>query len=232
MLGHYTYLFINLISVFFPFVLSFDKKVAFFKLWKELFISIIIVAIFFIIWDVLFTQNAVWSFNPKFILGIYFWGLPLEEILFFICVPYSSVFIYECYKKYFQFTFSDKTVNVFCGLGGWFLLFLAFLSFGKAYTFFNCLFGGMFLLTHHYVIKASYMGTFIIAYLIHLIPFLLINGFLTAIPVVLYNNQQNLGIRIYSIPVEDTVYALTMLLGVVTIMEHLRERKIRVSRIS
>jgi lycopene cyclase domain-containing protein len=69
------------------------------------------------------------------------------------------------------------------------------------------------------------MAHFIISYLIHLIPFLIVNGILTAIPVVKYNNTENLGIRIFTIPAEDTVYALTMLLGVVTVMECLRKRK-------
>jgi lycopene cyclase domain-containing protein len=69
------------------------------------------------------------------------------------------------------------------------------------------------------------MSHFIISYLIHLIPFLIINGILTAIPVVIYNNDENLGKRIYTIPIEDTVYALTMLLGVVSIMEYLREKR-------
>jgi lycopene cyclase domain-containing protein len=224
MFGHYTYLFLNLISVFFPFILSFDKKVAFYKSWKELFTGIFIVGVFFIVWDVLFTKYGVWSFNKDYILGIYFWGLPLEEILFFICVPYASVFIYECYRIYFSFRVSPKIIDWFCQGGGFFLLFLSFLSFNKAYTFYNCFFGGLLLLSHHFIIKAAYMSHFIISYLIHLIHFLIINGILTAIPVVIYNNDENLGKRIYTIPIEDTVYALTMLLGVVSIMEYLRKK--------
>jgi len=228
MFGHYTYLFLNIISVFFPFILSFDKKVAFYKSWKELFSGIAVVAVFFIVWDIFFTKYGVWSFNPDYIVGVYFWGLPLEEILFFVCVPYASVFIYECYRNYFSFRLSQKTVDLFCLGGGFFLMFLSLLSYDKAYTFYNCFFGGILLLTHHYIIKASYMAHFIVSYLIHLIPFLIVNGILTAIPVVIYNNTENLGIRIYTIPAEDTVYALTMLLGVVTVMEHLRERKKKV----
>ena len=224
MFGHYTYLFLNLISVFFPFILIFDKKVAFYKSWKELFTGIFIVAAFFIVWDVLFTKYGVWSFNKDYILGIYFWGLPLEEILFFICVPYASVFIYECYRIYFSFRLTPKIVDWFCQWGGFFLLFLSLLSYNKAYTFYNCFFGGLLLLSHYFIIKAAYMSHFIISYLIHLIPFLIINGILTAIPVVIYNNDENLGKRIYTIPIEDTVYALTMLLGVVSIMEYLRKK--------
>ena len=80
---HYTYLILNLACIFFPFILSFDKKIAYYKLWKPLFIGIFISAAFFIIWDILFTKLGVWSFNPTYIIGIYIFNLPIEEILFF-----------------------------------------------------------------------------------------------------------------------------------------------------
>jgi lycopene cyclase domain-containing protein len=68
---------------------------------------------------------------------------------------------------------------------------------------------------------------FIVAYAIILIPFLLVNGFLTAIPVVLYNNAENLGIRIYTIPLEDVFYGMLLVLINITIYEKLRNRKIK-----
>ena len=53
---------------------------------------------------------------------------------------------------------------------------------------------------------------FLLAYLIILIPFLLVNGLLTAIPVVLYNDSENLGIRLYTIPVEDIFYGMLLIM--------------------
>jgi hypothetical protein len=39
-----------------------------------------------------------------------------------------------------------------------------------------------------------------------LIPFFIVNGILTSLPVIWYNNQATLGIRIGTIPVEDFIY--------------------------
>jgi lycopene cyclase domain-containing protein len=75
------------------------------------------------------------------------------------------------------------------------------------------------------------MGYFWLAYFVHLIPFLIINGVLTGIatdkPVVWYNDNENIGVRIFTIPVEDTIYALTCLLLPITVMEMLVGKKIK-----
>ena len=218
-MGHSTYLMLNVLSIAFPLLLSFDKKVAFYKSWAGLFKGILITGLFFVVWDVAFTYFGVWSFNPTYLLGIWVGNLPLEEVLFFVCVPYASVFIYRCYEAYFTWKpgvhFSLRLTQVL-GLG---LLLLAIFSYGKAYTFYNALFGGLFLVYHGFIKKTQWMGTFWMAYLIHLIPFLLVNGVLTALPVVVYNDAENLGMRLGTIPIEDTVYALTLLLGPITVME-------------
>src|SRR4028119_1704544 len=99
---HYTYLLIDVLSVLFPFVLSFDKKVAFYKLWKYLLPAIGINGVLFVLWDIYFTAHGVWSFNPEYICGIYIFNLPIEEVLFFVVVPYSCAFIYECLNAYVE----------------------------------------------------------------------------------------------------------------------------------
>jgi lycopene cyclase domain-containing protein len=49
-------------------------------------------------------------------------------------------------------------------------------------------------------------------FLVSLFPFYIVNGILTAWPVVLYNNTQNMGIRIGTIPFEDHFYSMALLL--------------------
>jgi lycopene cyclase domain-containing protein len=67
--------------------------------------------------------------------------------------------------------------------------------------------------------KPAFMGRFYLAYLVCLLPFALVNGVLTSLPVVWYDNTRNLGFRLGSIPVEDTIYNLLLLLGVIWIYE-------------
>ena len=64
--------------------------------------------------------------------------------------------------------------------------------------------------------------SFLVSYAICLIPFLIVNGFLTAIPVVIYNDAENLGWRIYSIPFEDTFYGMLLVLMNIVLYEKLK----------
>ena len=78
-MGKYTYLLIDVLTILFPFILSFDKKVAFYKDFKNAFLSIICIAIPFIIWDIYFTENRIWGFNEDYLSGKYLSNLPIEE---------------------------------------------------------------------------------------------------------------------------------------------------------
>jgi hypothetical protein len=81
-------------------------------------------------------------------------------------------------------------------------------------------------------VKVDYLGKFFLGFLFSTIPFILVNGQLTEIPVVMYDNTENTGIRIAidgisNIPVEDLAYNLLMLLMNVSIYEYLVARKAR-----
>jgi lycopene cyclase domain-containing protein len=69
------------------------------------------------------------------------------------------------------------------------------------------------------------LAKFFLAYLVLLIPFFICNGILTGTgiqsPVVWYNNNQNLGIRILTIPIEDFFYGLLLILLNATIYERI-----------
>ena len=82
----------------------------------------------------------------------------------------------------------------------------------------------LFLFKNYY--KHFTATVFLIAYLIILAPFLVVNGFLTAIPVVVYNDAENLSIRIYTIPFEDIFYGMLLMLMNISLYEKLRQRKI------
>ena len=97
----YYYLLIDFFTILVPFLYSFDKRAYFYKWWPKLFPALLFGGIPFLIWDHYFTVKGVWSFNDKYITGIKLFELPIEEILFFIVVPYACLFIYACMKYYF-----------------------------------------------------------------------------------------------------------------------------------
>jgi len=223
----YIYLYLNIATILFPLLLSFDRKVAFYKSWPALWPAILLNAAFFIVWDVLFTRAGVWGFNPEYLTGIYFLGLPLEEILFFITVPYACVFIYEVLCAYIRKDLLQPYAKHIALLLVLVLPLIAVFNISKLYTSVTFVLLAIMHLVHLRFFDAKYLGRFYLAYLVHLIPFLLVNGVLTYLPVVWYDNGFNLGLRIVSIPVEDTMYSMLLLLMTITLYEGLRERRRR-----
>jgi len=219
----FLYLILDLGSLSIPLLFSFHPKIKFHKEWSILFPSLLITSTIFIIWDVLFTANNVWGFNDKYLIGVKILNLPLEEWLFFICIPYASLFTHFCLSKIlFKNGLNIVSTKVITLLLSSILLITSFFNIQKEYTFYNFLFGGVILLLIHYN-KPTILRTFYPSFLIILIPFFLVNGVLTGSmieePIVWYNNNENLGVRLFTIPIEDTVYALSLLLSTLLIMD-------------
>jgi lycopene cyclase domain-containing protein len=226
---NWLYVFINLGAISIPFLAGFDKRLQFQKQWRFLFPAMLLTMLIFIPWDMLKTQIGVWGFNPRYLLGFYIGNLPVEEWAFFIAIPYACLFTYHSLnylvKKDHLGSFSGA-ITLFLAL---FLLVIGILNTDRLYTSVTFISTGTFLLLHYFVIRASYLGRFYLMYLVTLIPFFVVNGLLTGsfIPeeVVFYDNTQNLGIRLGTIPVEDMVYGLLMLLMNVTWFEYLKSRQ-------
>ncbi len=226
---HYTYFLILICSIAGPVALSFDRKVAFYKKWKYVFAATILPAVFYIIWDGYFAGEHIWFFNEKYIAtkpNIY--HLPLEEILFFFVIPYCCLFVYECVRCYFPNLKSTKTADAILWMLSFLLCVVAFLAAGLRYTFYTSIFLASFifivLLCRKYF---SFFNStaFLVAYAICIIPFLIVNGLLTAIPVITYNVAENIATRIYTIPVEDFFYGMLLVMMNVVIFEKLQTIK-------
>lgn len=228
-MGNYLYLAVNIFAISFPLVRSFESRIRFASKWYALFPAIIITAIFFLIWDHWFTVIGVWEFNPKYLLGIYLFQLPIEEWLFFFTVPYACLFIYEVLIYFFPRDFFKPVGKYFVFIMIPLLLILGLLNLDRMYTSVNFIVGAIALGIHWLIFKDKYMGRFLFAYLVHLIPFILCNGVLTGgltqEPVVIYSNAENLGIRIWTVPIEDTIYSMTLLLMNVSFFEYFKKKK-------
>jgi len=219
-----TYLLINFLTVLFPVILSFDKRVRFYQNWKYIFPGLFLSGLLFLFWDYLFTIYGVWSFNPDYVRGIYFLNLPLEEILFFITVPFACIFIYECLNYYIKRDLL-KQISIYIT---YFLMglcaVLLILFYDKVYSLITFGLLLVILMLAQFVFKSSYLSRFYLAYLVSLIPFYIVNGLLTSIPVVMYNNEENMSFRVGTIPFEDHFYSMAMLLLNIMFFEYFRNR--------
>lgn len=245
---HFYYLLVNLGCIFIPLICSFHPWLKFYKNWIPLFKGIIVMMLIFIPWDIYFTKLEVWGFNDKYISGIYILNLPLEEWMFFICIPYACVFTYHCLK----FFTKGKTLPSILTWIAWLIvamcILIVVLFYDRMYTVVTHLFCAVYLLYHLLIRKSSYLKHFVLSFLVLLFPFIISNGFLTGIhfweypfwntdvdniteKIVWYNNTENLGIRIFSMPVDDISYGFVMLLLVTALYEFFLSEKQKTSQL-
>jgi lycopene cyclase domain-containing protein len=225
----YYYLGLDLFTLSFPLLRSFEPRVQYWRKWPGLFTGIAVMDVVFLIWDAIFTANGVWGFNPRYLTGPHIAGLPIEEWLFFLVVPYSCVFLYEVMRYFIR---RDVLGSVARPLSIGLIVVLTVvgvLYIDHIYTAITFLCTASMLALHVFVLKSTYLGRFYVGYAVSLIPFFLVNGILTGWlldePIVWYNNAENLGIRLNTIPLEDSMYLLFFLLLTITFYERPLKRE-------
>jgi len=218
------YLLINILTILIPLMLSFENKLKFYKNITHVIFSIIIVGIPLLVWDAAATSRGDWSFNPSYNIGLKIAGLPLEEIIFFVTVPYAVIFLYDTYLYYISKSKREINYAVFilpCMLS----IAASFIFRDKYYTFTVFLFLSiLFLLlsiTKPIFLKQRYIGLFL---LFTFIPFGIENYFLTSLPVVLYKENVIWGIRIIAIPLEDFFYSFLLITSYIYFYELSKEK--------
>ncbi|HEY9177328.1 MAG TPA: lycopene cyclase domain-containing protein [Flavipsychrobacter sp.] len=222
----YTYLLIDLLCIAVPLVASFHRLSPFYKDWKFYLPANIAVAAFFLAWDALFTDMGIWGFNEAYITGIKLYNLPIEEILFFVCIPYACTYTYYVISAHIKI----KPTAIPLYVSRILILLLtaiAIINISKLYTSVTFLLLSM-LLVFMTVGRMKIPKNFYPTYLLMLLPFFISNGLLTGSwldePVVWYNDNHNLGLRLGTIPVEDAFYAMLMLLMNISAYEWLKSR--------
>jgi len=220
----YLYLWLNLGSFLVPFLFSFHPRIQFYKKWKGFFIGVVIMMTIFIPWDIAFTNNGFWGFNDAYITGYKLFNLPIEEWLFFFCIPYACIFThYAILALNKNFKFSEMTVNVTVVLLFSILIVTLWYYYDRWYTFINFIYA-LLILGLVFNRNRGSLQSFFATYLIILIPFFIVNGTLTGSwiedQIVWYNDAENIGVRLFRIPIEDVVYNLGMLLTVFAVTEY------------
>ena len=219
-----TYLWLLLLTLVGPLSRSFEERIAYYKNFWALGLSTLICATFFIAKDIYFVDLGIWGFNPEHVLGLQILNVPVEEFLFFIIIPYSCVFIYETLRVRIQRrVFRSFNFFIFGALG---FALLGFANWERAYTATYCLVSGVFL-TILWGFRSHpgfwFYDKMVLSYIVGLVPFFIVNGILTGTlldrPVVWYNDTENLGIRLGTVPLEDAIYFLCMQFSYVSLYE-------------
>ena len=114
------------------------------------------------------------------------------------------------------------------------LIVVGVLNWDRLYTTITFISTALLLAYHLSIAKAEWLGRFYVGYAISLVPFLLVNGILTGWllpePIVWYNDNENLGLRINTIPIEDPVYLMMMMLIILPFYERYAKRDITHAR--
>ncbi|MGC4066310.1 MAG: lycopene cyclase domain-containing protein [Polyangiaceae bacterium] len=224
------YLTLDGLALLGPLGLSFDKRVAFHRNYRELFAAIGLMMSLFVPMDMLFVAWDVWGFDPRYVLGVQLGNLPIEEWLFFPVVSYGCLFIYECLRYYVR---TDPLARVhrpvlttIAGIG----LLLAVTHPLRIYCSLKVGATAIVVLLVTFFLRPRYLSRFLLTYLLSFIPFLLMNGVLTGAfidgEVVWYASQHIVGVRMGTIPVEDAYYSLLMLLTTTIAYETLKQRRV------
>lgn len=216
MLQPYTYLLINFFTIIVCFIASFDKRLQFHRQFGAFLLAAVIVAIPFIAWDVWFTAHGVWWFNTDYTIGWIIAGLPLEEWLFFFCIPFSCVFTYYCLERFFDWSWANAFNNIIVFVGIIVCAVVALLHRDKMYTLVTAVATILTLIYLHFIARKEWIGRASLTYLVLMPGFFGVNGILTGTglesPIVNYNPDEFLGIRMLTIPVEDAVYGYAQFL--------------------
>ena len=217
---------INILTIAYPIAQSYEHRLRFLKNWKAIFTSTAIVGAVYLAWDELFTQLQVWGFNQRYLTGIYIGELPMEEYGFFLTVPFACLFVYEVMNYFVK---KDILGEYRIAITWGFLLIsmvLGVFLYPRIYSSSVFFFCALLLSYQLLVAKSTWLGRFYLAYFICLIPFTIMNGWLTGSftdePIVWYNNLENAGIRLGTIPVEDSFYQLSYMLLIVSVYERVK----------
>jgi lycopene cyclase domain-containing protein len=224
----YHYLLINVLTIAYPLAQSYERRIRFLAQWKAIVSAIVVSGAVFLVWDEIFTRLGVWGFNDRYLIGLRLGSLPIEEYGFFLTVPFSCLFIYEVLNHFIKKDFLKPNSRAIAVALLMVALALAAIYRDRTYTFVAMMFASLMLVGHLFWIRSPFLGRFFVAYFIALVPFLIMNGWLTGSftdePIVWYNNSENMGFRLGTVPFEDSFYLLGYLLLVVGIYERIKTK--------
>ncbi len=221
-IANFLYLGVNLVTFFSPFIVALFVRDRAWVSFRKYFISIAFVSTGFLIWDAFATTFGHWGFAKEYTLGPRIFGMPLEEILFFVTTPYACLFIFESVKYFYtqktggiEILMSEEQMRknkIIWRVGAVFSLLVTMLTWPNYYTvtifaLLSILLFWMSYTNNELFRKMSFWYGMLVVY----VPFFIMNSILTSFPVVWYSSEAIMGIRVGTIPLEDFFYNFSLI---------------------
>ncbi|MGE5313642.1 MAG: lycopene cyclase domain-containing protein [Acidobacteriota bacterium] len=98
----YEYFIVLALTLAGPLCFSMSRRISFYAHPARLLAAIGLPFALFTAWDSVAAARGHWNFNPEYITSIMIVNLPVEEILFFIVIPFAAIFTWECVKYFLR----------------------------------------------------------------------------------------------------------------------------------
>lgn len=173
----------------------------------------LVVAVPFVAWDAA-VAGRHWWFDPRYVLGVEAFGLPIEELLFFIAVPLACLFTWETVLKAPRARANPGLRWLYPLLWAMVPLGIGLAMHGLEYTGYALVALGVVALLDHATGVGLLLAPRAHAFLGAVVLLTVVcNGYLTGRPIVHYGEAYQLGIRLGTIPVEDFIYGSALVWG-------------------
>lgn len=221
---NFVYYFFNLFVLLPPLFISVFSDVKTYKNWRALGAAIVTVSLPFIVWDIWAAAQGHWFFSGSYITAPRIAGLPVEEILFFVTVPFAMVFVWDVLKKHIP----SKPFSEILGALGICLVSLAAIvlllsQWSRGYS----RSAGIAVLISVAIILVSgwwRRNIFWWFQLVLLAIFFVANTFLTALPVITYGDASVIGFRVGTIPLEDFFFNFALINSFVLVYDYVARK--------
>lgn len=223
----YTYLLVNLGLLLIPVLLFTIKPLQFTVNSKFIILAPLICLFTFSVPTEFLTRMKVFVFNPPYLTGITLWELPVEELLMLFVMPLCGLAVYLFinyrYPKNNLEKYSLAISNMLLGIC------IAMLYFGhkKEFTLLTFAILLVFVIYIEYVNKIRFMYKFYRAFVVTLLPFYVVYGILTVLPVIQYTDTETLNFNVFHIPFESHFYLMSMLLLTIYVYELFKSKVLR-----
>jgi lycopene cyclase domain-containing protein len=221
-------LYIALFAV--PLLSAYHPAIMWYRNFRAVSLAILVSGGFFLVLDSIFVHASVKGTADVYLSGISIFSLPIETILFYICVPFANLFVYEIVRMHvFHRKWCFACDEVIVGAAVVASIVLASFT-DRVYTVSIASIAIVLSIGHVYKIKKNYQFVYLATCIPLLFFYILLSRYLSggsayaeSLPIVWYADRAISNIQILSVSIEELLHFYVIQLLAVTVYEHFRK---------